>query len=396
MRTARLLPFAAGVVFGLLVLGWMVSGLVARAGVDPVRLAKALYGAAGPVPRGLLTSFTWALAAVALFKIAAPALAERLPALAAPERVGSILLSALASAVVLALVVLHVSARAAGIAYFRGLRPVDYAVAVGSLALNAWSLARLVGLFSLRDSSYREYLEFRKQAEGGGGPSGPMKLLPRASIQKKLILSFMTLMLVVILVLATVLMTGFSRTILKAVIDNGISLTDRTASVIKANLGDDIAIADYFAIEAEKNASAGFPFTSLTYYGRKSGTESYRVTQSTSPALLQEELPEHYRGARRAQDLRVLGSSDPVEHARRLRSGRLRPRPDLRALLPHASAGDPRRGALHVRVRVRDLHLRQQHRAPDPVPAHEREPHQRDPRGHDSGPGARVGRSAAL
>ncbi len=187
--------------------------------------------------------------------------------------------------------------RQAGL-YFSALAPLDYAAAAASLALNAWSLARLITLANLRDATYREYLEFRRQADGAD--SGIRSALLRASIQKRLTLSFVGFILVVIVVLATVLMTGFSRTILKAVIDNGSSLADRAASVIKANLGDDIAIGDYFDIEQKKNAAAGFPFRSLSFYGRRPGGESYLVSHSTDEALLGRELPAVYRGATQA------------------------------------------------------------------------------------------------
>jgi len=108
---------------------------------------------------------------------------------------------------------------------------------------------------------------------------------PAGGIQKKLILSFMGLILVVIVVLATVLMQGFSRTIVDTIIDQGSSLTDRAASVIKAGLGDDIAIADYFAIERNKNAGTAFPFKSLSFYLRGPGTDSYALAHSTDPSL---------------------------------------------------------------------------------------------------------------
>jgi adenylate cyclase len=156
---------------------------------------------------------------------------------------------------------------------------------------------RLIALANLRDATYREYLEFRRQGDASDAGDGhPL----RPSIHRRLVLSIVGLVLVVIVVLATVLMTGFSRTILKAVIDNGNALTDRAASVIKANLGDDIAIADYFAIEQKKNATAGFPFRSLSFYGRRPGGDSYFASHSTDQALVGRELPAELRGAARA------------------------------------------------------------------------------------------------
>jgi adenylate cyclase len=292
----RLPLWAVEIAFALLVLAWTVVGFLTRSGVDPLHLGVGLYGEPRVVPFALTTAAAGLLAALCLFKLASPFVAQRLPFAAAPERAGSILLDVVASVLVLALVTMHLSARAASAAYFSVLPPLDYAAAAGALVFNAWSLARLIGLVSLRDAMYREYLEFRRQAEAASG--NVLQLLLRAGIQKKLIISFTTLILVVIIVLATVLMRGFSHTILKAVIDNGSSLTDRAASVIKANVIDNIAIADYFLYEQKKNAKAGFPFRSLTYYSRSPGSDAMVASQSTDPAQLKRPVPEGYRGAR--------------------------------------------------------------------------------------------------
>jgi adenylate cyclase len=294
----RLLPHAVEIAFSLLILLWIAVGLFFHSGVDPLRLATALYGSGRPVAWVLVAACSWALAVVCLFKIIAALFAERFAFLAAPDQAGSIVLAVAASAAAIGLIVLDLSARAASSAYFGGLPPLDYAAAAGSMGFNAWSVARLVGLASLRDASYREYLEFRKETHGTDGH--PARLLLRASIRKKLTLSFMGLILAVIVVLATVLMSGFSRTILGAVIDNGSSLTDRAASVIKANLGDEISISDYFGIERKKNSSARFPFTSLSFYTRTSSGDTYAVTHSTNRQLLNRELPEGYREAKEA------------------------------------------------------------------------------------------------
>ncbi len=279
---------AAELAYSLGTLAWMAAGRVRGTGVDPLRLPAALFAANAPIPFALATAAAWLLAAVCVFKIASPLLAKRIPVLAAPDRVGSLVLDAIASAAALVLAGLHVTARAGGAAYFQHLPPLDYAEAAASLALNAWSLARLVACGTRRDPTYREYLEFRRQSDGTGGAA---RGILRGGIQRKLILSFMGLILAVIVVLTAVLMGGFRSTILQTIIDKGSSLTDRAASVIKAGLGDDIAIADYFAIESRKNSDTAFPFKSLSFYLRRPGTDSYAAAHSTEPALRGAVLP---------------------------------------------------------------------------------------------------------
>ena len=359
---ARQAAVAAEMAFGLLTLVWMAVGVVRGVGVDPLGLPAALSGPGAPVRFALASAAAWLLAAVCLFKIAAPLLAGPLPFLAAPDRAGSLALAALASTVALVLIGLHVGARAGSAAFFLHLPPLDYTEAAASLALNAWSLTHLIAHATRRDATYREYLEFRRQTDGTDG--GAARRLLRGGIRRKLIVSFMGLILAVIIVLAAVLMTSFSGTILQTIIDKGSSLTDRAASVIKASLGDEIAITDYFSIEAKKNSDTAFPFKSLSFYLRRAGTDSYIATHSTDPALhsgcagpagraWRGGRPRAPRLRRDREDLRVRRPGDPQQRARRLRSRRLRPGPDLRALLPDAGAGGDRRRRLCLPERLR-------------------------------------------
>ena len=75
-----------------------------------------------------------------------------------------------------------------------------------------------------------------------------LSAVQRQGIQRKLLLTFVPLILVIIFVLAFFLLRDFSSTILAAVYANGEGLADRTASVVKANPGDKdrISLDDYF------------------------------------------------------------------------------------------------------------------------------------------------------
>jgi adenylate cyclase len=233
------------------------------------------------------TVLVYLIPAIRLYKLACLFLDSRLPALADPRRSFPILLSLASSALALAAILMPVVRQAASWRYFASLPPALIALFGLSLAHNAFFLSLLIARLNSKDESYREYLEFRR-----GAGRGFLRTLLAQGIQKRLVFSFTALILVVILVLSLVLMRNFSRTILAALIENGNGLAARTASVIRANFGDDIALDDYFRIEAHKNAEATFRFDELTYYRRSSAGSEFRVAASTVPARIGESLSE--------------------------------------------------------------------------------------------------------
>ena len=196
-------------------------------------------------------------------------------------------------------------------------------------------------------------------------------------------MTFIPLILAVIVVLSGVLMRDFSGTILRAVIEQGRTLAERTASVIKANPADMIGADDYLAIEGRKNEAAAFPFKSVAYYQRDPKSDAFTVGASTDRALVGhkvegrvEPFAEAHRALRRGPGgVRVPGAGEPGGQVHRLRAGGLRPRRHLRALLPHPGEGLRHRRPVHLRRGVPDLPVRPQPGRSHPVPAHERERH---------------------
>ncbi len=70
--------------------------------------------------------------------------------------------------------------------------------------------------------------------------------MQRQGIQRKLLLTFVPMILVIILVLSFILLQDFSRTILTAVNTNGQTIAERTANGVKSNPGDNIYLDDLF------------------------------------------------------------------------------------------------------------------------------------------------------
>lgn len=123
-------------------------------------------------------------------------------------------------------------------------------------------------------------------ARGAGGVTGGSVSTKLRGIQGKLTLSFASLILVVVVVLTSSLLGDFGSTLLGAIMDSGTALADRTASIVKTNIGDRIALEDYLSIEARKNGDATFPFSAVSYFKLDPKTGAYAVEASTDPGRL--------------------------------------------------------------------------------------------------------------
>ncbi|OHD26392.1 MAG: hypothetical protein A2Y38_20540, partial [Spirochaetes bacterium GWB1_59_5] len=230
----------------------------------------------------------WLIALVTVWKTAAFFLRDRLAVAADPGRPLAVALNAVSSACALLIPVNHAMSFATRPGYFSSLAWWTWAMLGIAFVWNAFSIMRLIRVLSERDAGYREYIEFRR------GTEQPRTSIFRRGqargIQSRLTMAFMGLLLIVVIVLATSLLSDFSSTLLRAIMDNGRSLADRTSSIVKTNIGDRIAIDDYLAIESAKNADASFPFSSVSQYRRDPKTGSYAVRSSTDLSLMDKVL----------------------------------------------------------------------------------------------------------
>jgi adenylate cyclase len=296
--------------YAAILLAWYILPFVDR-GLGAFSPAELPMSLAGSLPREMVPFILVACLAglvplICLWKILSLFLGRRLPAVAAPTRIFPILLDIVVSTAAIAIVLLHVIAFASNTRYFGAFPPVTYAVFLLSLASNAFFIVMLILGVSRRDAAYQEYQEFRRAGEGKAEGRGKRKateslwVSQRQGIQRRLILSFVPLILVIIVVLAFILMSDFSRTILASVIASGETLAERTASVAKANVGDRIAIDDYLAIEGKKNEAkkggkdpgSAFRFNTLSCYQREAKGGSFEIIASTNRAAVGTRVPQ--------------------------------------------------------------------------------------------------------
>jgi hypothetical protein len=148
----------------------------------PVSLLESAPGAI--LPFLLVACIVTPIPVLAIFKIAAPFLAPRIPSIADPKRVVAIVLDILLSGLVLATLAIHLFKEATGPGYFRLQPALSWVVASISLVVNAASVVLLIAALSRRDDAYQEYLAFRR--EEGRGYATLLSALRRPGIQKRL------------------------------------------------------------------------------------------------------------------------------------------------------------------------------------------------------------------
>jgi adenylate cyclase len=271
--------------YSVIVIAWVLAPLAVKGLMPTLDLPFKTFGGA---ERGLASVILWSAAvfvplAIAIWKIAAAFLDGIIPGAAEPHRPLPALLSVVESMLVVGAIVAYVFEYARMASFFSASSPLLYAFIILSIAYNAFFIYMLILSLDNRDESFREYRQYKVT---NTQRQSVRELVLQPGIQKRLVFSFVPMILCIILVLTIILMNNFADTILGSVIDNGKLLAERTATVIKANPADKIAAEDYLFIESKKNASAAFPFQDISYFARNPKNNSFAVAASTDKALV--------------------------------------------------------------------------------------------------------------
>ncbi len=277
------------ILYSLFVLGWIAAPLVPDAVALLPGLVPAPFlpfgsydGSALVLPASVAVGVGVFLPGlIALFKLVSPFLASAAPSICVPTRSRSLVLSFVQSALVVGALTYYLFEFARSPAFFSSASPVAYAMAGASVLFNAFSIYRLVVNAGNRNEDYREYVAFKR----GPGKAAMREAGLTHGIQKKLVFSFLPLILVIIVVLSLALMASFRSTLLSSIIDSGERLASQAADVVKSNPADAIAVDDYFLIEARKNQLAPFPFHVLGYYARDPSTGEFSLEASAEGAV---------------------------------------------------------------------------------------------------------------
>ncbi|HUW70391.1 MAG TPA: adenylate/guanylate cyclase domain-containing protein [bacterium] len=291
----RLQSFVPEWAWTALVMLWLVVPILARVGPT---VPTALGAGLPSVVAGVL------VALLVLWKLASWFFVDSLGIVADPERPLSMVMHVVSSAAVLLIISAHAMTYATRPGYFAAIPWWTWLTGLVSLVWNAHSLMKLIKVLSERDAGFREYAEFRRTTE----ETEPKGLGRARGIQGRMTMAFTGLILLVVIVLATSLLQDFGTTLLRAIMDNGRALADRTASIVKTSIGDRIALDEYLAIESKKNENSSFPFSSVSSYRRDPKTGSYAIRSSTDPTRIGELLDPTQAAAVKLSESMIMGA----------------------------------------------------------------------------------------
>ena len=261
--------------------------------VNIVTIPGSMFGGDGQLAWYIAAMIgVWIIPVLALFKITGIFFKTSIPYLSDTSKLFSHGVDVVMSLFPLFFLTLVIALNARSLSFFLGLSYFTYAVFGASLAYNFLFIILLIRNINKKNATYHEYLGFKKKMRDH--EKNFLKVVIRMGIQKKLVLSFVAIVLVLISALSYILLSEYRRSILSTILYNGTVLAERSASVIRTNLGDDIAIEEYFSIENRKNLESGFPYRSISFFQKNPQDGSFTVLNSTDSEQKGAALPERY------------------------------------------------------------------------------------------------------
>ncbi|MBN1699315.1 MAG: adenylate/guanylate cyclase domain-containing protein, partial [Spirochaetales bacterium] len=266
--------------------------------INPHKLVFLLFELRGGEMVVSILSFCviYLLPVICLLKLISALLHSKLPVLCDPERFIPVLLNIVLSFCIIFFIVIYVIRYAADILFFLTLSPVIYVLIGLSVIYNILFLVVLVVYFKKKNPTFQEYIAFKEKIREGK----LLKVEVRLGIQKKLLLSFVSLICILIIILSSILLLNFNKTVLSRMIHNGRTQAEGCATVVQTLMPQDIEIRDYFGKQQRKNIESDFRFISMSYYDRMKNANDFVVTASTDSSLIGNRIKDTYRNTKEA------------------------------------------------------------------------------------------------
>lgn len=171
-------------------------------------------------------------------------------------------------------------------AWFTTLPPLAYVSAIIALALNIASVVALMGILNRMNPVYREYREFKKTQQLMVADEKAARSLAILDIffriRTKLFFAFIGIISMILLFLSLLILSNYRATILEAVGDGAKSQVEQSSANYRINLGDNIALFEYFTRQLELNEKARFAYTDLTIFTNRKQELYLDATETSS------------------------------------------------------------------------------------------------------------------
>ena len=182
-------------------------------------------------------------------------------------------------------------------AWYEALPLTAWILLVLGTALNLFAFLGLVNSLNNANPVFRQYQEFVRLGKNNAATAASpvfKSLRGLLRIRAKLLFSFISIIAIILLILSSILLSNYEKTILQAVGDGARSQVEQATSVYKSNLGagnaalTDIAMFDFLNAQTKVNAKAAFPFQSFGFYTNYKSRYLLDAPQGDAPSMAAE------------------------------------------------------------------------------------------------------------
>lgn len=236
----------------------------------PYTMPSAYAAAAPGAIQGILLYAIYLVPLLSIFSIVSFLIGKKLGAFGSQTGIFLSISRILSTTIMLFATVLPVLKFADTISYFTQITPVMIVCAIVALSLNIVSVVAFLRLLNIRNPIYREYKEYRKMQKLNLPAAKGIKLQTGIEvlyrIRTKLFFAFIGIISLTLLIMSSLLLSNYRATLLKAIGDGAKSQVEQASANYRINLGDNIALFEYFNRQIELNEKANFKYNDLTVF----------------------------------------------------------------------------------------------------------------------------------
>ncbi len=213
---------------------------------------------------------------ITIFKLLSVFLRKKIPFFCSPDRLFPVFLNITTSALIISLYIRFLTYYASNMNFFLEQQPKIYMTFGAAVLFNIIFVFILLKSLILLDKTHIEFMAFKKSDK-----LDRKQIKFFMSIQKKLIISLMIIILIIIGILSYFILNDYKRTIIKSVEYIGKTIAEQSASYFKENFNDIVNINKYLRSEKERNIKYDLKFETLSLYEKQGKEDIFIVEHST-------------------------------------------------------------------------------------------------------------------
>jgi adenylate cyclase len=213
---------------------------------------------------------------IGVFKVFSLFLRKRLAFFCSPDRFGAIFLNILSTCILIGIYVYYLLKTSSSVKFFYTQDLKFYLCSSLVLVFNLVFTYGLLRSLVQMDAAYKSFISFMKLDK-----LEKKQIKFFISIQKKLIISILSTIIIVIVILSYLVLNDYRNTIIKSVEYIGRTIAEQSAAVFKENYSDNVNINSYLNKEKVKNEQYELKFETLTFY-KKQGKEDIFIAMNST------------------------------------------------------------------------------------------------------------------